>query len=64
MSDGRLDPVIRHATTEHPVHSLADFLIRRIRVLIQESLRRQDLPVLTVTALRYLLVDPGLFFFL
>jgi hypothetical protein len=60
MTDRRLDAVVCHAATEHPVHALPDFLIRRVRIPIQQRLGGQDLTVLAIAALRYLVVDPSL----
>src|SRR5262245_50821991 len=58
--DRRLDPVVRHAATECFRHRLADLCVVGSGVPIEKSFRRQNLPVLTETALRHLLVDPRL----
>ena len=42
------------------VHGLADLRVGRMRILVQHGLRRHDLSVLTESALRDLLIDPGL----
>src|SRR5882724_2858826 len=58
--DGILNPVVAHAAAQGVVHRLANLDVGRMRILVQKYLRGHDLSVLTESALRDLLVDPGL----
>src|ERR1700719_1640837 len=54
------NPVISSAATDVARHRLRDLLIGGLRRLCQENRRSHDLPRLTITALRDLLLDPCL----
>jgi hypothetical protein len=55
-----VDAVIGHAAAQRTLHALPDLRVGWTRVLVQERLRSEDLPVLAESALRHLLVDPCL----
>src|ERR1041385_2100159 len=58
--DRGLHAVIRHAPAQHAGHALADLRISGMRIAIQQRFRGEDLSILTITALRHLLLDPAL----
>ena len=51
---------VREAAAEHAGHRLLDLGVARLRVLIEERLRREDDAVQAEAALRRLLVDERL----
>src|SRR5258708_1450358 len=58
--DGELDAVVRHAAAQIAIHFIANLCVGWIRILVEQRLRRHDLPVLTEAARRHLLVNPRL----
>ena len=58
--DRQLDAVVRHAATEIAVHLVADLRVGRIRIAIEQRLRRHHLAALAESARGNLLVDPRL----
>ncbi len=56
----RLHAVIRHAAAQRALHALANLRVGGVRVLVEQRLGGEDLPVLAEAALRHLLVDPRL----
>src|SRR5690606_26031381 len=58
--DGLADARVGTAAADVAAHCLVDVLVGRVRVAVQQRLRREDLARLAVTALRRASLDPRL----
>jgi hypothetical protein len=58
--DGALNAEVTLSAAQGSVHRFPNLRIRRMRIFVEHCLRGHDPPVLTESALRRLLIDPGL----